>query len=317
MAQPTSSQVHVDAILTNISVAYMQKQTNFIASRVFPIVPVDKKSDVYYTYTKADWFRDEAQRRAAGMPSAGGGYGLSTASYMCEKWAFHKDIDDDTRANADAPINVDREATEYVTGRIALKQEVEFAAAYFGSSIWGTDITPTNLWSDFTASDPIGDIDTGKRAILAVTGFEPNKLVVGYDVWMKLKNHPDLIDRVKVSGAKVLTTELVAGLFELDEILVSKAVKATSLEGAATATFGFVAGKHALLAYAAPTPGLLAPSAGYIMSWKGVSGGLGKTIGTKRIRMEELASDRIEAESAFDMKVVGADLGYFFASVVA
>lgn len=316
MPQPTSSQVHVDAILTNISVAYIQKQTNFIASRVFPIVPVEKKSDVYYTYTKNDWFRDEAQRRAAGTPSAGGGYGLSTASYMCEKWAFHKDVDDDTRNNADAPINVDREATEYVTSRIALKQETEFAASYFGSSIWGTDSTPTNLWSDFTASDPIGDIDTGKRTILATTGYEPNKLVLGYDVFIKLKNHPDLIDRVKYTGAKVLTAELLASLFEVEEVLVAKAVKATNLEGAAQA-YAFVAGKHALLAYAAPTPGLLAPSAGYIMSWKGVSGGLGKTIGTKRIRMEELASDRIEAETAFDMKVVGADLGYFFASVVA
>ncbi|NBR70500.1 MAG: hypothetical protein EBT75_00125 [Proteobacteria bacterium] len=82
MPQPTSSQVHVDAILTNISVAYMQQQANFIASRVFPIVPVSKQSDKFFTYTKNDWFRDEAQRRADATESAGGGYGLSTDTYQ-------------------------------------------------------------------------------------------------------------------------------------------------------------------------------------------------------------------------------------------
>ena len=53
------------------------------------------------------------------------------------------------------------------------------------------------------------------------------------------------------------------------------------------------------------------------MSWTGVSGGLGSTIGTSRLRLDEYKADRIEAEVAFDMKVIGTDLGYFFDSVVA
>ena len=54
MPQPTLNDSHVDAILTNISVAYMQKQENFIAEKVFPNIPVDKKSDKYFVYTKND-----------------------------------------------------------------------------------------------------------------------------------------------------------------------------------------------------------------------------------------------------------------------
>ena len=41
MPQPNLNNVHIDAILTNISVAYQQAQRNFIAQQVFPIVPVD------------------------------------------------------------------------------------------------------------------------------------------------------------------------------------------------------------------------------------------------------------------------------------
>jgi hypothetical protein len=316
MPQPTQNQVHVDAILTNISVAYLQKQDNFIASKVFPIVPVSKQSDKFFTYTKNDWFRDEAQRRADATESAGGGYSLSTDTYQADVWAFHKDIGDQTRANADAPINVDREATEFVTSRIALKMETQFVSSYFTSGVWATDSTPSNLWSDYTSSDPLNDVETGKRAILSTTGFEPNTLVIGYDVFKTLKNHPDLVDRIKYTSSQTLTSDLMASLFDVERVLVAKAVKATNNEGG-TAAYDFTHGKNALLCYSAPSAGLLQPSAGYVMSWTGVSQGLGATIGTSRLRLDSLKADRIEAEVAFDMKVIASDLGYFFSAVVA
>lgn len=316
MPQPTQSAVHVDAILTNISVAYFQQNQNFIATRVFPVVPVSKQSDKFFTYTKNDWFRDEAQRRADATESAGGGYNLSTDSYQADVYAFHKDIGDQTRANADAPINVDREAAEFVTSRIALKMETQFVSNFFTTSIWGTDSTPTNLWSDYTSSDPIGDIETGKRTILSTTGYEPNTLVLGYDTFIQLKNHPDLVDRIKYTSSNVLTEDVMASLFGVPRVMVAKSVKATNNEGA-TGAYAFNYGKNALLTYAAPSAGLLQPSGGYIMSWTGVSGGLGQTVGVSRMRMEQFKADRIEAEVAFDMKVIGTDLGYFFSACVA
>jgi len=316
MPQPTSSQVHVDAILTNISVAYMQMADNFIATKVFPVVPVSKQSDKFFTYTKNDWFRDEAQRRADATESAGGGYNLSTDSYQADVYAFHKDIGDQTRANADAPINVDREAAEFVTGRMLLKMETQFVSNFFTTSVWATDSTPTNLWSDYTASDPIGDIETGKRTILSTTGYEPNTLVLGYDTFIQLKNHPDLIDRIKYTSSQVLSESLMASLFGVPRVMVAKSLKATNNEGA-TGAYAFNYGKNALLTYSAPSAGLLQPSGGYVMSWTGVSQGIGATIGVSRMRMEQFKADRIEAEVAFDMKVIGSDLGFFFNGCVA
>ena len=316
MPQPTQNAVHVDAILTNISTAYMQQAKNFIATRVFPIVPVSKQSDKFFTYTKNDWFRDEAQRRADATESAGGGYNLSTDSYQADVYAFHKDIGDQTRANADAPINVDREAAEFVTSRMLLKMETQFVSNFFTTSIWTTDSTPTNLWSDYTSSDPIGDIETGKRTILSTTGYEPNTLVLGYDTFIQLKNHPDLIDRIKYTSSQVLSESLMASLFGVPRVMVAKSLKATNNEGA-TGAYAFNYGKNALLTYSAPSAGLLQPSGGYVMSWTGVSQGIGATIGVSRMRMEQFKADRIEAEVAFDMKVIGADLGYFFSACVA
>ena len=84
----------------------------------------------------------------------------------------------------------------------------------------------------------------------------------------------------------------------------------------ATATVADIMGKGALLVYAAPSPGIRVPSAGYTFSWKQYAAGA-KGIRIKRYRIERLASERIEGEMTFDQKVVGADLGLFMDDAVA
>jgi hypothetical protein len=325
MPQPTSSQVHVDAILTNISVAYLQRAENFIADKVFPVVPVDKQSDKYFVYSKNDWLRDEARVRTDGTESVGSGYNITTDTYYADVYAIHKDIGDQTRANADAPINVDREAAEFVTHRLLTRREIQFVNDFMTTNKWGNDVTgvsssPTTgqtiQWSDYTNSDPIEDIEEGKASILSTTGFEANTLVLGYDVFRQLKNHPDLVDRIKYTSSQTITEDMLARMFDIERVLVSKSVKATNAEGA-TAAYSFTTGKTALLAHVAPNPGILTPSAGYTFSWTGVSQGMGLTIGTSSFRLESLRATRVEAELAFDNKVVASDLGYFWNTIVA
>jgi len=324
MPQPNVNQVHVDAILTNISVAYMQRAENFIADKVFPIVPVSKKSDLYFQYTKNDWFRDEAQRRADATESAGSGYNVATESYNADVFAIHKDVGDQTVANADNPLNPMREAAEFVTHRLLLRRELQFVNDFFGTGVWDTDVdgvttTPTagefRKWSDYTSSDPLTDVEDGKAKILQTTGQEPNTLVLGYNVFRYLKNHPELVDRIKYTSSNVITSDMMARMFEVDRVLVAKAVKATNNEGG-TEAYDFAYGDAALLAHVAPSPGLMTPSAGYCFTWTGVAGGLGATIGTSQFRMESIKATRIESEMAFDNKVVSADLGYFFNTAV-
>lgn len=225
MPQPTSSDVHVDAILSQISVAYMQSNDVFIANRIFPTISVQKQSDLYFTYTKGDWFRDEAQLRAPSTPSAGSGYGLSTGTYSCNVYAMHKDVDDQTRANADDPINPDREATQFVTQRMLMRQEIDWSSTYFTTGVWDTDVVggvDFTQWSNYTSSDPIEDIEVGKATMLNATGYLPNTLVLTYDAMRQLRNHPDVIDRIKYTSANVPTEATLSSLFGVDRVLTDR-----------------------------------------------------------------------------------------------
>lgn len=325
MPNPTPGDVHVYTPLTNISVAYIQKQENFIADKVFPVVPVQKQSDRYYTYDRADWFRVEAQERAPATESAGGGWRVdNTPTYFARIYAVHKDIDDPTRANADAPINMDRDATEWVTQQLLLRREKVFVNGYFKTGVWGTDLTGVAaspgagqfLQWDQAGSTPMKDVQNQIITIAEKTGYKPNVLVLGPRVLAALKDHPDILDRIKYTQRGMVTPDLLAGLFEVDRVLVPFATENTAAEGAA-ASYSLLYGKAALLVYAAPNPGLLQPSGGYIFAWTGLfgAGAYGNRI--KRFRMEHLSADRVEGEMAYDCKLVAADLGVFFNQVVA
>ena len=99
MTQPTKGDVHVNKPLTNISIAYMQQATNFVADTVFPNIPVAMQSDRYYTYDRGYFNRDEMQERAPGTESAGSGYEVdNTPTYYAKVYAFHHDVPDQVRS---------------------------------------------------------------------------------------------------------------------------------------------------------------------------------------------------------------------------
>jgi hypothetical protein len=319
MAQPSLSSVHVNRPLTNISVAYMQEADQYIADKVFATIPVDKKADTYYIWNKNDMLRDEAKPRAPHTESAGSGFGLTTATYNCEVSALHKDIDDQERANEDPAISLDRTTVRWLTDQMLIRKERQWVTDYFGTGIWGTSQTPGALWDDYATSDPISDIEDAKRTIHVNTGRRPNVLVLGYDVDRWLKHHPDIVDRIKYTGGLVDQVQLrrsLAQLFNLEAVYVAEAVVATNNEGE-TAAYAFTHGKHALLLHRAMNPGINIPSAGYTFKWKGVSDGMGESVGVVRFPMPELRSERIESQMGWDNKLVGADLGYFIESAVS
>lgn len=324
---PNRTQVHIDRALTNISVAYIQSASAFVADKVFPVVPVQKQSDRYFAYKREDWYRDEAKERAPGTESAGGGYDIdNTPTYFCQKYAYHKDVTEEDRVNADAPLNPDQDATDFVTTKLLLKREVLWAQRFFTSNVWSTEVTgvAANLapgqflqWND-AASTPIEDIDKIQTQMLELTGYKPNKLLLGAWTYKALKNHPDILERIKYTQRGIVTRDILAALFDVEEVLVAEAVQNLSPKGV-TENNQFIYGKHALLVYAAPRPALKTPSAGYIFAWAGLlgAGAYGNRI--LRFPMDHLGvgTERIEGEMAFDMKVVAADMGAFFKDAVA
>jgi hypothetical protein len=335
MPQPTLTDVHVNRPLTNISVAYSQETAGveFVADRAFPPIPVQNKSDLYWTYTRGDWNRDEMKKRGLSEESAGAGYGLnSTGTYTCDVWALHKDVDDQIRANSDSPLAPDRDATIFLTQKALIRRELQWVSQYFAHGIWTGELAGAVsgsvgsnqfcFWDDYSNSSPITDIRAAKtQARLNAGGFVPNIATFSRPVFDKLVDHPDFIDRTKYGqtapNPAMATRRIIAEILELEEVLVLDAVYNTAAEGA-TESNAFVGGLSAALFYRPKNAGLLVPSAGYTFNWTGLigsSGGAGLRI--KTFRMEALSSDRVEIDSAFAMAQISKDCGFFFNGAIS
>ena len=262
--------------------------------------------------------------------SAGAGYGLdSTGTYTCDVWALHKDVDDQVRSNSDSPLAPDRDATIFLTQKALIRRENLWASQYFKSGIWtgelagqaASDGTHVVYW-DYSTSNPITDIRHAKTlARLNSGGFMPNIGVFSRPVFDKLVDHPDFIDRTKYGqtapNPAMATRRIIAEILELEEVLVMDAVYNTAAEGAAESN-AYIGGLAAGLFYRPKNAGLMVPSAGYTFNWTGMIGSTGGAgIRIKSFRMEHLASDRVEIDSAFAMAQVAKDCGFFFNNVIS
>lgn len=322
----TKGQAHIDKALTNISVAYMQEESNFIADKVFPIIPVKKQSDVYFVYNKGDFFRDEARVRAGASESVGGDYGVEASDpYYCKVHAFHKDVTEQDRANYDDPLDADQDATDFVTQKMLIRREVVWAEKFFRPGVWSTEIQGVAaepeagqvLQFDQVGSDPIGVVSQQIVEMAGNTGFKPNTIVMSPAVFYALKNHEDILDRIKYTQKGIVTADLLATLFEVENVYVAWAVVNTANQGAED-DISYVMGKHMLLCYVNPRPAIKKPSAGYIFAWTGLkgAGAYGNRIVRLPMDVLGLGTERIEGEIAFDAKVIAQDLGVFFANIV-
>jgi hypothetical protein len=324
---PNMNEAHVDRALTNMSVAYLQDASAFIADKVFPIVPVKRQSDIYYQYNKGDFMRDEAQVRGAATESAGGDYGVEAQDpYFCRKHAFHKDVTEEERANYDEPLNADQDASDFVSQKMLIRREMEWTTKFFKTGIWGSEInggaaadvaTDTVVYFNQATSDPIRVVTAAGIKMAAETGYKPNTLVLSPYVFNALKNHEDILDRIKYTQKGIVTTDLLATLFEVDRVFVAWGVVNGAAKGA-TDSVDFIVGKHMLLCYSNPKPALRKPSAGYIFAWTGLKGA--GTYGNRIVRLPMdllgLGTERIEGEIAFDAKKICADMGVFFKDIV-
>ncbi len=319
---PEVSDIHVDAPLTDVSTAFFQDATAFIAGTVAPIILTDKKTGLYFVYDKNDLLRDEMKQRATGSESVGSDYDVSTDTFASRRYALHDDVDSEEEANADPAIDPEVDATEVLAQKFLIRRERDWVSKFFVTGVWGTELdggagafTGGVQWSDKVSSDPQEDIEAAKLTILSNTGFEPNTLIVGAETHKALKLHPQVKEQFKYTTADSITEAMMARFLEIENYKVSKGVFATNVEGG-TEAYDFIGADNALLAFVNPRPAKKRPSAMYNFAWQGhIPNPYGGFM--RRIEVPLRTSVRIEIEGWWEHKVVSTDLGFFFLDCVA
>lgn len=317
MANPLGTEF-LSIPLRAFSVAQMQEATNFVARRILTKVPVSQQSAPYYVYPTSDWLRSEAKPLGRGSESAGGGWHLSSDNYNAKVYAIHKDndIQDYAQASAAGVLNLDNDATSYVTEQIQILEDTMFRDTFMPTTggVWTTEFSGVSSapgsgefrqWDD-PASTPVDDIGNEIIAIARRNmGRKPNKLIVPPDVYQALRRNAQVIELFQFTQGGIITDAMLSAALGVDQIEVTWAMSNEGKEGL-TDDVDFIFGNTALLAYIAPAGGPKTNTAAAMFTWTEMDGG--SAIGTRvdRIPAPLIHSIRIEGMAAYDMKVINA-----------
>lgn len=328
MANPLGTEF-LSIPLRNFSVAQMQDAANFLARRLLTKIPVSQQSAPYYVYPVSDWLRSEVKPLGRGAESAGGGWHLSDDNYNAKVYAVHKDNDaqDYAQANAAGILNLDQDATAYVTEQIQIYEDTMFRDTFMpdAGGVWTNEFQGVSSapgtgefkqWDDPT-STPVDDIGNEIIAIAKRNlGKKPNILIVPPEGYQALRRNQQIIDLFQFSQGGVISDQMLASALGIANIAVAWSMSNEGKEGLADDIDNII-GKTALLAYIAPTGGPKTNTAAAMFTWTEMDGG--SSIGTRvdRIPMPWIHSVRIEAMAAYDMKVVNAASATQFLDIVS
>lgn len=319
----TGRDLHIDAALTNLVIGF--EPSGYIVQDIFPMVTVDKQSNVYHVWTKGDFYRIPDTLRAPKTNANKVETNVSSETYFCNNYALGDDTSFEDLANVDVAIRIREKKSRNLVNLLQLDWEDRVASQISSGSNVGsyTTLSGTNQWNDFANSDPVNDVEVGKDSIASTTGKEANLIIIPRLVMSKLKQHPDLLDRVKYTGTNdrpgQVTERALAEIFGVDRVLVGKTFKNTAEEGAATASFSDIWGKNVVIAHTtnAPSPDGRDPSLGYSFRWNSPLLANNPMAIERWVDPNNRKFENIEASYYQDEKITSSELGYVIDSAIA
>ncbi|MCC7390734.1 major capsid protein [Candidatus Sumerlaeota bacterium] len=304
---PDVASSHFDAALTNLSIAY--RNPAYVAQQIAPEVAVRRQSNRYFIYDpKRDAMRQTFDGRAPGAEAHELDFQLSSDLYYCDDHALESAIPDEESENADSPLQPQVDRVEFLTDKILLNKEIALATKLRDTAVIpNTSITP---WSD-PGADPMADIETGRTAIISQIQQPPNTLLLSAAAYTSLRNAAKVIERVKYTNGGTIGTKALADLFDVEHVLVARAVKNTSAVGQ-NPSLQPVWGSDALLMHVPARVSLKATAAALTFSWSQAAGTRGVSV--QAWREERRKATMVRVQQYYDLKIVAPGAAYLFPS---
>ena len=306
--QPTTRDVHIDAALTQVSIAY--KNDVLIAEKIFPVINVKKDSDKYFVYGKQS-LKSYSLDRAPGTRAKQVEWNIdSTPTYSVVERAAEVQLIDEVRENADDPIKYDADSTEFATDVLKLDLERRIANIVQTASNYasGNSGSPATKWNDPDA-DILADLDTAREKVRKAILKLPNTLVLSQDVYLTIRRHPKLLEYYKYTRGGTLSVDILKEVFEVENLLVGVSSYDAAQEGKTQSMTDIWTDTAALL-YVPKTPGLKQISFGYIFRKSGYPL-------VERWREDAVRSDWLRVSDKYDCKIIDSYAGYLFTSVLS
>lgn len=229
---PIATNATLNPILTKIANQFMRDPKGFVGARLAPPFATALQAASYYVFSA-----EELANTPVLKPRApGSGYPritsiLSNDNYYCQNYGLEALVPDEERLKYGAYFDVDVARVRKLVDTIKVNHELRVhtlatntaQVPYAGVAV---------KWDD-PSSNPKDDVDAAKEYIRQQTGMEVNLMTISNPVFLKLQQHPKLLDVFKYTSPGLLNEDKLASYFGLPQggLAIAKTVQATNLEG--------------------------------------------------------------------------------------
>lgn len=265
---------HVDVLVTNQAMTFLQTDDRFLGVRDVPLLLVQEQSGILSVLDTDDLNRDEVKQRGRQSEAEKAGFGYKDVPYKTDERSLEYDLNAAQAAGA----SPGRNPADVIPWALAYKGNLHIETR-FSTTLWKNDATWYRVvtgaaadnagtdqakdrvyWSDIT-KDPIPALRQEVDIFLKRTGMLPTKLRLGRELFTTLANHPLVRAQVAVmaSGGSSATASFTPPATEMQlsaligvPVSVGSAIQNLAGRGLPANNSFILPSKSALLTYDAP-----------------------------------------------------------------
>lgn len=262
----------IDPILTNVAQGYQNGE--LVGLNLFPAVPVQVSGGQIIEFGR-EAFRLYNARRAPGGTTKRIQFGYLGKHFSLVQDSLEGQVPREYLRDAKLVPGIDMGARAVNGTMKALMLRLEWDQAQLATNPANYDVNHTvtlaggSKWSTSTGN-PLTDVDNAREEIRSTVGQYPNTMLMSSKAFVAAKNNPNVIARfqynssVPIDGTSI-TTQMMAGLFNVDKVIVGKAITFDDADNSTD-----IWGNSVVLAYVPDHPsGLEEPSYGYTYTMEG------------------------------------------------
>lgn len=245
-----AEQFRVDQFLSEFAISYGNLQSDYVADRISPKVPVAQRSGKIRVWSKANDFRVDQNLapRRSGDVSSRIDIKMDEQPYSCERYARHVMVPMDDIDDLNGQLDLEMEHTERLTSRmlglreLRLANSLKTAIVAAGNVIDLSTYNPStdglstgatgagNAQFDVAGSHPLILLTMVIKAVYAAIGVTVNQAVLPYDIALTLRNHPDYITRFQYWKDTIEDLELANRILGMEPV-VARSQQNTAARG--------------------------------------------------------------------------------------
>ena len=293
-----------------------------VSTRVFPVVEVASQAGVFGKIPLEQLLQQRDTKRAPGSGYARGNFTFETSTYACLEHGAEEPVDDREAQMYAEYFDAEVISTMRAYSSVLRNAEQRVADAVFNTTTWtGASLTTgvTNEWDDATNATPITDVEAAIQQIYDNSGLWANALIINQKVFRNLRNCDQVIDRINSAGAgnpskpADVTTDMLAAVFDLPNIIVAGTSKNSAKEGQSASPAQIWSDEYAMVCKVAESGDFREPCIGRTFHWSADGSSVGGTV--ESYRDEAVRSDIIRVRHDVDEVVLYPQAGHLLSNI--